>query len=408
MITAMCNTAGIFLAPVMEESGWSRTGASLYMTIFAWIAAALQPVVGRVFERFDVRWVMTAVVVVFCASYLWSATYTQLWQWNVFGVLYGVTAAFFMYLIQPVLMTRWFHTRLGLAMSLVGVITGIVGFGVNPWIQSMIDGGGWRHARLWTGLVSVAVCLPLTILFVRHSPERLGQRPHGVPLDATSADDGTDAAPTPAAPAAVGVTLSRAIRTVPFYLLLVFALISVIIPSLIQQLPSYAAAAPIGAMAGAFAISLFSVFGLVRNPFVGWFFDAVKSKIGNGVCYALTIVGLVLMIAGRGESAVLFYAGVLCWTFSFIPLTMGTPLLVREVFGQRDFSAIYSWVTAVVLVSGGIAPLVYAQVYDRTGSYAPMLVLALVLSVVQLAFIPVIAALTSKVDAARTPQAVAA
>jgi hypothetical protein len=35
VITVLCNTAGMFLAPVMNDSGWSRTEVSLFMTIFA-------------------------------------------------------------------------------------------------------------------------------------------------------------------------------------------------------------------------------------------------------------------------------------------------------------------------------------------------------------------------------------
>ena len=36
LITILCNTAGMFLTPVMEEFGWSRTQASLYLTIYSW------------------------------------------------------------------------------------------------------------------------------------------------------------------------------------------------------------------------------------------------------------------------------------------------------------------------------------------------------------------------------------
>ena len=53
LITILCNTAGMFLTPVMEEFGWSRTQASLYLTIYSWIAAALQPVIGKIYEKYE-------------------------------------------------------------------------------------------------------------------------------------------------------------------------------------------------------------------------------------------------------------------------------------------------------------------------------------------------------------------
>ena len=37
-----------------------------------------------------------------------SAYATELWQWDLYGVVFGVTAAFFMYLAAPVLINLWF------------------------------------------------------------------------------------------------------------------------------------------------------------------------------------------------------------------------------------------------------------------------------------------------------------
>ncbi|MBU5421211.1 MFS transporter [Cellulomonas hominis] len=391
LTTALCNTAGLFLTPVMEESGWSRTAASLYFTIFAWVAAALGPVAARVLERFDARWVMSVIVVAFCGAYVWSASFTALWQWNVFGVIYGVCAAFFMYLAQPVIISRWFRTRMGMALALVGVISGVLGFFVSPWIQAMIDADGWRHARLWAGIVTVLVCLPLTILFVRNSPEELGQRPYGADEPAPGADPAAEVVQP-------GVPLRAAVKSLAFSLFLVFGFLSVVVPSLNQQIPSYAAAAPLGAMAGAFALSVLSIIGLPRNPLAGWFYDRFSGMAGNALCYAIATVGLGLVILGGGTNRILFYVGVAAFSFCFVPLTIGTPVFAREVFGARDFAQIYSWVTTVVLIAGGVAPLLYAQVFDHTGSYEALLWLGLVLSAVQVALVLAIRVVGRRLD----------
>jgi MFS family permease len=406
VITVLCNTAGMFLAPVMNDSGWSRTEVSLFMTIFAWVAAVLQPVVGKILKKYDNRIIMTIVVAVFGACYIWSGTYTRLWQWNLFGVVYGVTAAFFMYLIGPILISAWFKKRMGLALSLGGVITGIFGFFVNPVIQVLIDNYGWGKARIYTGLATTAFCLIFTVLFVRTSPESAGVRAYGddgVKNDDTEKDgakndgailgerrDSAEAAP------AEGIMLKEAIKTPAFYILIVFSLIVVIIPSLIQQLSSYAGSMPIGAMAAAFALSILSIIGLPRGPLTGWFFDLAGSKIGNFISYLLTALGMVLFLIGRGENAVLFYIGVILFSFSFIPLTLGNPMLTKETFGLKDYANIYSWMTTAVLVSGGIAPLIYAQIYDQTGSYTGCINLVLILCIVQMVFIPVISLTTGK------------
>lgn len=387
VITVLCNTAGLFLAPVMEESGWSRTDVSLYMTIFAWVAAAIQPIVGKFLSNHDPRPVMTGIVLIFGGSYIWSSFFTHLWQWNLFGVIYGVTAAFFMYMIPPLLINSWFKNRVGFALSLSGVITSIFGFFVNPWIQGMIDASGWRSARLYTGVITTVVCLVLTVLFVRKPPEQLGMKAYGEDdsIDTTSDEGSTVQNQT-------GLTLQQAFRTPAFYLMLILSFLTVLTPSLIQQLSSYAGSVPIGAAVGAFALSIFSISGLPRGPIAGAFMDKFGSKLGNAVCYLLCAVGMVLILMGGGQNAMLFYVGVIFFGFSFVPLTLGMPLLVKDVFGSRDYSRIFSWSNTIILIAGGVAPLIFAQIYDRTGSYTGCLYMVLIVSVIQALFVPLIAA----------------
>ena len=76
--------------------------------------------------------------------------------------------------------------------------------------------------------------------------------------------------------------------------------------------------------------------------------------------------------------------------FAFVPLTMGSALLTKEIFGNKDYSNVFSYVTFITLISSGLTPLIYAQIYDRSGSYTGCLVLAVVVSAIQLALVPFI------------------
>ena len=63
LLITLSNTDGLYLGPVMEEFGWNRTSASLYMTIYNWVAALMQPLVGKIFEKRDMRKIMAGVIV---------------------------------------------------------------------------------------------------------------------------------------------------------------------------------------------------------------------------------------------------------------------------------------------------------------------------------------------------------
>lgn len=388
LITILCNTAGMFLTPVMEEFGWSRTQASLYLTIYSWIAAALQPVIGKIYEKYDIRWIMSGIVVMFGAAYLWSSTFTQLWQWNLFGVLYGVAAGFFMYLPQPILINRWFKKKTAFALSVVGCITGVTGYFVNPQIQKMITSIGWQAARFRVGLITVIGCLILCVLFVRSFPEKMGAKPYGAD-DAPAEKDTKAAAP---AAAAEGLTRSQAVKTPAFYMVLVVAFISCLCPSLNQQLPSYSATVPIGAAAGAMALSILSIAGLPRGPIVGWLCDKIGSITTNIICCLLAAGGLAAILLTGGTSTGIFYLGVGLFSLSFVPLTIGNPMITREAFGTKDYSNIYSLVTTTVMVAAGLSPMIYAQIYDRTGSYAGCIGMVIVLLLIQAVLLPVVKA----------------
>ena len=78
-------------APVSEEMGWSMKQVSFFMTIYPIVAAVCSPFAGRVFNKYAKTNVILAIVAgVWCLTYIWSSTYTQLWQWTVYGVITGV------------------------------------------------------------------------------------------------------------------------------------------------------------------------------------------------------------------------------------------------------------------------------------------------------------------------------
>jgi len=389
LITVLGNTAGLFLTPVMEEYQWTRTQASLYMTIFAWVAALIQPLVAKVYEKRNMRWVLTCIVIIYCASYMTSAHFTKLWQWNVFGIVYGICGGFFMYLPTPLLVNRWFAKRNALMMSLTGVVTGILGFFASPLIQKTITTDGWRTARFYTGFIILILCAGLTVLFVRNKPETMGMQPFFSDYEESESSK-KGKSKLPSLNKSEGLTIKAALKTPSYYLMILFGFLTVLVPSLNQQLPSYSATVPIGAAAGAFALSILSIVNLPRGPLAGWFIDLAGGKIGNMTCWAITAVGLITIILSKGESPVAFYIGVVCFSFSFVPLTIGNPIIAKEAFGLREYEKIYSGITTAVLFSGGVSFLLYAQIFDHTGSYTPCLYLALGVSIIQIILIPII------------------
>lgn len=387
MILFLCNTAGMFVSPVMEQFGWSRTQATFYLTLFNWIAAAMQPLVGRLYEKYDMRLILSVVVAVFCGAYIWSGTFTHIWQWNLFGVIYGVMAGFFMYLPGPVLFNRWFVQKMSFAMSIGGIVSGIIGFFLNTMLVMQIMNAGWGKARMELGVIAFAVCFVLTVFGVRNSPEQMGMEPYGAgekPEAGTQEEEES------------GFEYAQVWRSPAFYVTLCYGFMVILLTSFAQQIYSYADAMPIGMESAAKAFSIMSVAMLILNPAIGWMYDRFGGIKGNLVICLFCALGTFLLVLCGGSSKPLFYMGVACYNLVMSSMTLGIWALVKYVFGARAYAQILSKVSLVLLVSGGVANILYAQLYDITGTYTTFPITAFLLSVAAVVMVPMIAVLANR------------
>lgn len=173
------NTAGIYATPVMEEFGWTRTEATLYMSIQQIVAALCTPFAGKILARFNPRWVLTIVATAVGASTAICVFFTEPWQWNIYGVMYGICAAFILFLAVPTIINRWFVKRSGFAIGIASAGIGVFGAIASPVTQMLIGAYGWQTARVTTSLVCLVVSAGLTALLLRPSPASMGVLPYG-------------------------------------------------------------------------------------------------------------------------------------------------------------------------------------------------------------------------------------
>lgn len=411
------STQGVFYAPVMEETGWSRTEATLFTSIQPLASAAFSVFAGRVLERHNPRWVLVGCVILFGVSYMLPAFVNTLWMWAAYGVVYGFSMAFILYLAVPTLVNRWFDKRNGLAIGIVSAGTSVFAAIGNPVVAALIQAYGWHMARVQVGVVVGIVAVALTALFVRSRPSDLGLRPYGAeevaaaaaeeaePAEgavteasaargSTAAHGAGDGATKSAASAAnqatsplTGVSASQAVKSSAFYCLMICCSAFVICTTLCQQLASYGAQTELGATVGAFAVSLVSGVAVFSKIGLGWLCDKVGVSVSARISCASGVVSVVLMLLA-GTNPVLFLVAAAIFGIGYSSMTVLSPISVREAFGLADYPRIYSRITSVVFVVNSVGNLLYAVIYDLTGSYAGMFVLAALLYGISFVLLP--------------------
>ena len=191
-------TIAVFVYPLSEELGWSRTLISGAAAAGGLAATFMSPMVGRLIDRYGARSVLTASILLLCIS-------TALLRWSditltvmgatipwVFYIGYATGRVIFSSPVQigaAVVVSRWFIRLRGRTNGILNM-SHSVGMVLFPLIASIVIAqSGWRDAWfVLSVLVFVAALLPVAIL-ISERPEDLGLRPDGDSEDTAAVNE---------------------------------------------------------------------------------------------------------------------------------------------------------------------------------------------------------------------------
>jgi predicted MFS family arabinose efflux permease len=231
---------------------------------------------------------------------------------------------------------------------------------LNPLLQRWLDQFGWRMSfRILAAIM--AVCAIPCVLMMVERPEKKGLRALGA--DKLPQTEGTAAE-------AEGETMAHARGTVRYWVLATSVLlISAGCSSLVMTLSPHLTDSGYSAAFAAGMVSVSMGAMAVGKMLLGWLYDVLGSKRASLLSVLCGFLGLLGMIFCRVTPAlglIILGVGLGC-AFG----TVGPPIVVMNVFGKRDYSAIVGVFISFGNIGGAIAPTVNGTVYDLAGSYTP-------------------------------------
>lgn len=354
--------AGIFFTPVSEALGVGRGVFALYLTIMLLATTISLPFLGKIMESKDLRVVLSAAVILIGVPLICMSFFGQVWQFYVAGAFMGVGLAVLLILAVPTLINRWFRKNVGFFIGLCMAFTGIGGVVFNLVGGALIASGpdGWRMGYLVFGIITLVLALPFTLFCVRSYPSDKGLEPVG----AQEVADGS-----PAAAALGGVSASVAMRTAAFFLVAIFAGLINLAINFYQYLPSYAASLTQFPDIVAISATLASAAMLgqaIGKVVLGIINDKAGVFVGLFVSTGCGVLGLAVMWLIPGSVPAMLAGGFAFGVF-YASATVLAPLVVRTIFGTREYSTIYSRVSMVGSLCGAFAASVWGFIVDAAG-----------------------------------------
>lgn len=351
---------GLFVLPITEETGFSRTTVTGAYSVAAVGMAIGLLIVARLVDRFAARYLLVPGFVGFAVSMALIGLVPPIAPVylipSFFVGLFGAATV----LPATRAVVSWFDNNRALA---VGIVTGIIAVGaaLAPVLAgALIDSVGWRAAYGGMALIAAAVSVTTVILFVRARAER-HVRGRLVPETRVEGRDVSLELP--------GLTLRESVRTRQFWgIALGLGLAGVVVIGLQVHLVPMVTDRGLSAGEAATLLVVFGLASLVGRVAGGFVIDRVHGSVVGPIVMLAPIAGLFFLHPPFSSAAV---------AVAFIGVAFGIEgdllaVLITRYLGTRDFGRIMGPVQAAFLLGSALGPLLLGLGYDTLGSYDPV------------------------------------
>ena len=339
---------GVFLQPISEATGWSRTGIST-AALLNWLCMGIGSLLwGALSDRFGTRVVILSGGLLLGAGAVIASRAASLGQFQIFfGVLVGLAAgSFYTPLIATT--TRWFTRNRSLAVALVSAGLSLGSTIMGPLARWMTTSYDWRTAMLVIGDLAWLLIIPAALLVREPAALRVGA--------AGAGGEGGE------------FTVAQALRTPQFAAIALtnFACCAAHSGPIFHMVTN-AIDHGIPVMAAATVLSVAGLASLSGRIVCGLMADRIGAKRMLLIGLALQAVSVSLYVFTRDLAG--FYAVAVMFGFAYGGAMPLYAIIVREYFGARIMGTVFGAVGAVATLGMALGPWVGGWLYDSLGSY---------------------------------------
>ena len=367
-------SAGILIRPLQKEFGWTTEQVSIALSVRLVFYGLLGPFAAVFMNRWGIRTVASAALIMLMSAIFASFFMTQLWQLiALWGVVIGVGTGMTALVLGATVATRWFEARRGLVIGLMTASNATGSLVFLPILASITEAMGWRTAL--TGLVAVLlVTVMLILLFMRDHPADLGLPRYGE----------AHITQVPNVEMSLGAmllqplkTLVEASRNSTFWVLFgTFFICGFSTNGLIQMhWISICGDFGLAEVTGASLLAVIGVFDLVGTLLSGWLSDRFDNRRLLSWFYGLRGLSLFyLSVSGFSIFDLSFFA--VFYGLDWVATVPPTVKLAAERFGGARAPLVFGWIFMGHQIGAAAAAFFAGAVRTDLNTYMPALIFA--------------------------------
>ncbi|MCH8864535.1 MAG: MFS transporter [Chloroflexi bacterium] len=352
---------GVMIDPLVEEYGWSRGAVSFAYSLQFLIGIPTVLIAGRIAEKTGIRSIAVVGTIVLTIGLLLTATITELWQFHLYyGVLVGGVGASAFVSVLPVVLSRWFHARLGLAMGIMWVSTSLGPAVFMPLLRWSLETIGWSETFVAFGLGSGALML-VASLYLRDRPRDKNLKPYGEEFD--------HLAPITSASPVSSLNLRQVTMMSSFWGLTAIHLLGCVGHSIpLAHMVSMATFAGLSGVTAAGVLSMAAATSMVSRLGMSLLAEAKGGRVTLFLALLLQTLPTLLLLNARDVAS--FYSFAVLFGLGYGGEMVGFPIFNRQYYGtEAPLQAIFSWQVAGAMGGMALGGWLGGALFDLTGVY---------------------------------------
>ena len=315
---------------------------------------------GTLIDRIGARVVILGGVGLVGLPLLLMGRMSRFWEFEILCIVEVIGYVLAGPIANQVLIARWFQRRRGRAMGYAYLGLGLGGAVAPKLVNFLAQSLGWRHGLELLGTFILLVLFPIGILVTRSSPQDIGVDPEAFGETMPPENTPASAAPT--------ITLSHAIRTAPFGLIVVGSTLAIgTIGAVIQYFFSFLKHTGYSATTASNYFTILVTVSLGGRVIVGYFAERLRKSYLMAFFYFLIGVSVFLLAYPHSQVILLTFAVV--FGFAMGADYMLIPLVTAECFGTAALGKLLALIIMGYSIGQWAAPWFVGKMFDAQHSY---------------------------------------